>query len=198
MEQKLNPGDNFPHINLDIVGGESLQIPQDLGGQFNIVLFYRGHWWPYCRRLLAGYEALIDQFKELGTEIVAASVDDEKKTSEVAEPLSFPIGYGVTRSQADLMGSWWDETRDFIQPSEFIISKSGKLMTSAYSNSPVGRMDPKETLTLLKFLADRKNNRLSWRQDEVQLGSPTELPSEASNPCPLTFGGLSADYTVDN
>ena len=39
MEQKLNPGDNFPHINLDIVGGESLQIPQDLGGQFNIVLF---------------------------------------------------------------------------------------------------------------------------------------------------------------
>ena len=66
MEQKLNPGDNFPHINLDIVGGESLQIPQDLGGQFNIVLFYRGHWWPYCRRLLAGYEALIDQFKELG------------------------------------------------------------------------------------------------------------------------------------
>lgn len=156
MEQKLNPGDNFPHINLDIVGGESLQIPQDLGGQFNIVLFYRGHWWPYCRRLLAGYEALIDQFKELGTEIVAASVDDEKKTSEVAEPLSFPIGYGVTRSQADLMGSWWDETRDFIQPSEFIISQSGKLMTSAYSNSPVGRMDPKETLTLLKFLADRK------------------------------------------
>ena len=155
MEQKLNPGDNFPHINLDIVGGESLQIPQDLGGQFNIVLFYRGHWWPYCRRLLAGYEALIDQFKELGTEIVAASVDDEKKTSEVAEPLSFPIGYGVTRSQADLMGSWWDETRDFIQPSEFIISKSGKLMTSAYSNSPVGRMDPKETLPLLKFLADR-------------------------------------------
>ena len=99
---------------------------------------------------------MIDQFKELGTEIVAASVDDEKKTSEVAEPLSFPIGYGVKRSQADLLGSWWDETRDFIQPSEFIISQSGKLMTSAYSNSPVGRMDPKETLTLLKFLADRK------------------------------------------
>ena len=44
MEQKLIPGDNFPHINLDIVGGESLQIPKDLGGQFNIVLFYRGHW----------------------------------------------------------------------------------------------------------------------------------------------------------
>ena len=43
MEQKVNPGDNSPHINLDIVGGESLQIPQDLGGQFNIVLFYRGH-----------------------------------------------------------------------------------------------------------------------------------------------------------
>ena len=99
---------------------------------------------------------MIDQFKELGTEIIAASVDDEGKTSEVAEPLSFPVGYGVTRPQADLMGSWWDESRDFIQPSEFIISKSGKVMTSAYSSSPVGRMDPQETLSLLQFLASRK------------------------------------------
>ena len=103
---------------------------------------------------------MIDQFKEIGTEIFAASVDDEEKTNEVAEPLSFPIGYGVTRSQAALMGSWWDETGSFIQPSEFIISKNGKLMTSAYSNSPVGRMDPQETLSLLKFLADRKQRDL--------------------------------------
>jgi len=50
------------------------------------------------------------------------------------------------------LGSWWDERRDHIQPSEFVITKSGKVMMSAYSNSPIGRMDPAEALTLIQFL----------------------------------------------
>ena len=50
------------------------------------------------------------------------------------------------------MGAWWEARRDHIQPSEFVLSKSGRVMFSTYSNSPVGRMDPEETLTLLKFL----------------------------------------------
>ena len=50
------------------------------------------------------------------------------------------------------MGAWWETRRDHIQPSEFVLSQSGRVMFSTYSNSPVGRMDPEETLTLLKFL----------------------------------------------
>ena len=50
------------------------------------------------------------------------------------------------------MGAWWEARRDHIQPSEFLLSQSGRVMFSTYSNSPVGRMDPEETLTLLKFL----------------------------------------------
>tara|TARA_B100000902_G_scaffold353385_1_gene364788 strand:+ start:119 stop:352 length:234 start_codon:yes stop_codon:yes gene_type:complete len=70
----------------------------------------------------------------------------------VAQDLEIPIAYGVTRDQGDAMGAWWEERRDFIQPSEFVLSQSGRVMFSTYSNSPVGRMDPEETLTLLKFL----------------------------------------------
>ena len=50
------------------------------------------------------------------------------------------------------MGAWWEARRDHIQPSEFVLSQSARVMFSTYSNSPVGRMDPEETLTLLKFL----------------------------------------------
>lgn len=88
--------------------------------------------------------------------IVAATVDSEADTLPVAEPLGFPVAYGVTRAQGDALGAWWEERRDFIQPSEFMLSKGGKVMWSTYSNSPVGRMDPAETLTLLKFLNSRK------------------------------------------
>lgn len=71
---------------------------------------------------------------------------------EVAGSLGFPVAYGMTREDGDKVGAWWEERRDHIQPSEFVLTKRGKVMMSTYSNSPVGRMDPGETLTLIKFL----------------------------------------------
>jgi len=79
-------------------------------------------------------------------------VDDQEKTAEVAEDLGFPVAYGMTREQGDAMGFWWEEKRQIIQPSEFLLSRSGKVMISVYSNGPIGRMDPQETLKLIKYL----------------------------------------------
>jgi len=62
----------------------------------------------------------------------------------------------MQRSDADAIGAWWDERRDHIQPSEFVLRQDGRVIASTYSNSPVGRMDPEETLTLMKLLASRK------------------------------------------
>jgi len=70
----------------------------------------------------------------------------------VAADLGFPVAWGVTREQGDTIGAWWEERRNHIQPSEFLLSRSGKVMFSTYSNSPVGRMDPAEVLTLIKYL----------------------------------------------
>ncbi|MEH6559403.1 MAG: hypothetical protein V7459_13485 [Oceanicoccus sp.] len=58
----------------------------------------------------------------------------------------------MTRADGDAMGAWWEQRRDHIQPSEFLLTKSGKVMMSTYSNSPIGRMDPAEALVLIKFL----------------------------------------------
>jgi hypothetical protein len=110
--------------------------------------------------LLAGYEERRAAFAGEGVNIIAGAVDTERQTEEVAEPLAFPVAYGVTRGDGDTIGAWWDKRRDHIQPSEFLLSKSGKVLMSTYSNSPVGRMDPGEMLTLIKFLnAQRANSR---------------------------------------
>lgn len=68
----------------------------------------------------------------------------------------------MTRADGDAIGAWWEERRDHIQPSEFVLNSKGMVMFSTYSNSPVGRMDPAETLTLLQFLknmADKAKNK---------------------------------------
>ncbi len=102
--------------------------------------------------MLAGYEERREAFAKEGVSIIAGTVDTQEQTLEVAEPLNFPVAYGMTRSDGDAIGAWWEERRDHIQPSEFVLTGSGKVMMSTYSNSPVGRMDPAETLTLIQFL----------------------------------------------
>jgi len=87
-----------------------------------------------------------------GVSILAGTVDTQEKTAEVSRNLGFPVAYGMTRAEGDALGSWWEEHRDHIQPSEFVISRSGKVIMSTYSNSPIGRMDPAEALTLIQYL----------------------------------------------
>jgi peroxiredoxin len=148
----LNPDDLFPNMQLQLVGGGSLSLPDDLESPMTVVLFFRGHWWPYCRRLLAGFEERRAAFEEQGVSIIAGTVDPEEKLTDIAAGLGYPLAYGMTRADGDSIGAWWEERRDHIQPSEFVLSKSGKVMFDTYSNSPVGRMDPEETLTLTKYL----------------------------------------------
>jgi hypothetical protein len=77
------------------------------------------------------------------------------KAAEVAKDLSFPVATGVTREVGDRIGAWWEENRDFIQPSEFILNQKGRIISSTYSSSPVGRTDPEDLLMLLQFLESR-------------------------------------------
>lgn len=41
---RLNNGDGFPSVSGPTVGGEALTMPDDLKHEWNVVLFYRGHW----------------------------------------------------------------------------------------------------------------------------------------------------------
>ena len=44
MADKLDMGDKFPNLTLNLVGGGTLSVPDDLGSDYTVILFYRGHW----------------------------------------------------------------------------------------------------------------------------------------------------------
>ena len=41
---KLGAGDQFPALELDLVGGGKLALPGGVGTRYLVALFYRGHW----------------------------------------------------------------------------------------------------------------------------------------------------------
>jgi len=100
---------------------------------------------------LAGFEKHRAELEALGVKIVAASIDPIDKAKEVAAELSFPVGYGVTRAVADQLGSWWEERRGLIQPSEFLVGADGKVRSATYSTGPIGRVDAADVVRLVNF-----------------------------------------------
>lgn len=100
---------------------------------------------------MAAFENARPELDAIGAKVVAASADPVDKAKEVAAPLSFPVGWGVKRETAELIGAWWEERRSIIQPSEFVLDASGKVRTSTYSSGPVGRIEPADVVRLVRF-----------------------------------------------
>lgn len=156
MNEKLTTGSQFPNMMVNLTGGGVINLPADMDGKYNVVLFYRGHWWPYCRRQLVGFENEKATFKDLNIKVFAASVDPEDKAQEVANEVSFPVGFGAGEEHRDLLGSWWEDRRGLIQPSEFIIDSSGKVVMSSYSSGPLARIEAQDVIKMINFLESKK------------------------------------------
>ena len=55
-----------------------------------------------------------------------------------------------------MIAAWWADRRSTIQPSEFVLDGSGKVLSATYSTGPVGRMDAGDALKLVKFIEKKK------------------------------------------
>ncbi len=108
---------------------------------------------------MAGFEALKAEFETAGISVIAASVDPEDKAREVAASLSFTVAHSVKREQAQALGAFWDERREIIQPTEFILRSDGRVLSSTYSSGPVGRLDAKDVLSVVSFVEARKKQK---------------------------------------
>jgi peroxiredoxin len=100
---------------------------------------------------LAAFEKARPELDALGIKVAAASVDPLDKAQEVARELSYPLGYGATREDANAIGAWWEERRGIIQPSEFVVDATGKVRASTYSSAPIGRIEPADVVKLVNF-----------------------------------------------
>ena len=107
---------------------------------------------------MAEWEANKAALDELEVTIIAVSVDNQEQAQEVKDKgLSFPIAYGATKADGDLIGSWWSEDRGgYIQPSEFLLGRGGVVLGSMYASGPVGRMGADEAI---RQITNRENRR---------------------------------------
>ncbi len=96
--------------------------------------------------------------------IYSVSVESKELAQEVKDnnKLSFPMAYGATKADGDLMGSWWSEDRGgYIQPTELLLGRGGTVLASMYASGQVGRMGADE---VIRFITRRETIR---REEEA-------------------------------
>ncbi len=151
----LANGELLPTITASRVDGGEMTIPQDVAGRWAIILFYRGHWCPYCRQQLLGFQQAIEQIHELGAEVVALSVDTLEQAQQTVERqrLSFPVLYGLDAHEvAEKFGASINEDPLYIQATGFVLQPDGKIAVAVYSTGAIGRLVATDTIGFLKYL----------------------------------------------
>ncbi len=94
-------------------------------------------------------------FENRGIKLVAASVDSLENAGKIAGDLnlSFPVGYGLdARDFSEATGAFWEEKRNFIHATEFILNPEGEVAYAVYSTGPIGRYKPDDCIRLIDFL----------------------------------------------
>ena len=61
----------------------------------------------------------------------------------------------MTHDIANAIGAWWEDRREIIQPSEFILRLDNKVIASSYADGPLGRMQAEDVIKLINFYESR-------------------------------------------
>jgi peroxiredoxin len=151
----LHPGDRFPSLTVPLLGGGSLVLPDTLHGHFGVILFYRGHWCPYCNAQLRAFQRALDGLAELDTKVAALSVDDEATTRALADKhgLTFPLGHSADADEVTAAtGAFANEDPRYLQSTGFVLDPDGRTIVSVYSSGAIGRLVPEDVTGLIRYV----------------------------------------------
>jgi peroxiredoxin len=157
MTTLLSPGDKFPRIDVALVGGATLALPDAFAGRFGVVLFNRGAWCPFCTGQLRAFQRAADKLDALGVSVASVSVDDEATAAGLvaANDLTFPVGHNAdARALAAATGAFVNDDPLYIQSTGFILDPNGNVIISVYSSGAIGRLVPEDVLGLVKYVQE--------------------------------------------
>lgn len=152
----LRNGDPFPHLDVKTVGGQTLRLPDDLLGQYGVVLLYRGSWCPYCNAQLASFSRATDRLADSNIAVASISVDDEATSAELVakHKIAFPVGHSADATEiARLTGAVTNDDPHYLQSTGFVLAPDGSLLTGVYSTGAIGRLTVDDVIGFVKYVA---------------------------------------------
>lgn len=142
------PKHTAPELNFKLTSGNHWDLKEQDPKNFTLILFYRGLHCPICKKYLEELEKLQPDFNSKGVNVVAVSMDSEKRAKLSKQNWEIPnldIGYELTEEKARVWSLYLSKgVKDgepdlFSEPGLFLIDNHGKVYYSALNSNPWGR-----------------------------------------------------------
>ncbi len=155
-EAALATGARVPDCMLLDVEGRELSLAQLYRQRPLVLVFYRGHWCPYCRRQLQRLQDFRSRLGEMGADVAAVAVDPPELARRLASELGleFPLLSDVEGRAIDAFGvrnSLLGMRSGIPHPSVFIIDTDGVVKFREVRRNYKRRVSPGR---LLRAIAD--------------------------------------------
>ena len=157
----IKPTTKVPDLKINLVNGTQWELSKQKPENYTLLVFYRGLHCPVCKKYLEDLKSRLDDFSERGVNVIAISMDTEKrakKSQENWDVSGLPIGYEMSEDTARNWGLYIsnaikDEEPDvFSEPGLFLIEPDGTLYCSAIQTMPFARPDFRALLKAIDFV----------------------------------------------
>lgn len=142
------PKQEAPDLRFPLLGGKEWHLKNEKAEHFTLIVFYRGLHCPICKKYLQQLEALLPEFNDRGVNVIAASMDSEKRarlSRKNWELKALDIGYELDQDTAKAWSLYLSrgvkdgEPDIFSEPGLFLIDRNGKVYYAAINSNPWGR-----------------------------------------------------------
>ena len=142
------PKHSAPSLTFKTLDGEQWTVDDQRPQNFSMVVFYRGLHCPICKKHLQQLHELIPAFEERGVNVVAVSMDTEKRARLSRKDWELPnltLGYELSKESAVEWGLYLSEAvKDgepavFSEPGLFLIDNKNEVYYSNINSNPWGR-----------------------------------------------------------
>lgn len=166
--KKLTAGETFPSFDIPLLGGDKIQAGKARAPfDWQLLLVYRGKHCPLCTRYLNELNQLLEEFNNLGVDVIALSSDPEDKALSHMEEVkpNYSVGHSLSIEQMRMLGLYisaprspQETDRTFAEPGLFIINHLGNLQIIDISNAPFTRPSLQSLINGLKFIRNPDND----------------------------------------
>lgn len=142
------PKHTAPNLNFSLLNGDAWDIKEQKPDSFTLIVFYRGLHCPLCKKYLQQLQELLNDFKARGVNVVAVSMDTEKRARLSRQKWELPnlkLGYSLSEKTARTWGLFLSagvkdgEPKVFSEPGLFLIDNKNQVYYSATNSNPWGR-----------------------------------------------------------
>ena len=105
-----------PDFELQDQLGKSVRLSQFLSTGPMLLVFYRGHWCPYCRRYLSKIQRYLHRFQDYGAQVVAVGPEPPATSLMLSEQLGLEFSL-LSDTRGELIDAYGTRNRFASAPS---------------------------------------------------------------------------------